>query len=62
MTRDVEMPPRVKTVEAMPDYQLKITFTDGQVGVYDCRPLLDFGVFRELKDEGSSGGSVRVGA
>ena len=45
------MLPRVKTVQAKPDYQLEIAFTSGEVGVYDCRPLLDFGVFRELKDE-----------
>ncbi len=45
------MLPRVKTVKPMPDYQLEIAFTDGEVGVYDCRPLLDFGVFAEFKDE-----------
>lgn len=45
------MLPRVKTVEAKPDYQLEFTFTTGEVGVYDCRPLLTFGVFTELKDE-----------
>lgn len=49
--RDVEMLPRVKMVQAQPDYQLQITFANGEVGTYDCRPLLDFGVFRELKDE-----------
>jgi hypothetical protein len=48
---DAKMLPRVKAVEAMPDYQLRITFTNGEAGIYDCRPLLDFGVFRELKDE-----------
>lgn len=45
------MLPRVKNVQAQPNYQLKITFTSGEVGLYDCRPLLDFGVFRELVDE-----------
>jgi len=45
------MLPRVKAVLAKPDYQLEITFTNGEVGTYDCRPLLDFGVFKELKDE-----------
>ena len=45
------MLPRVKTVTTRPDYQLEITFTNGEVGLYDCRPLLDFGVFRELQDE-----------
>lgn len=45
------MLPRVKNVQAQPNYQLEITFTSGEVGLYDCRPLLDFGVFRELVDE-----------
>ncbi|HUS91809.1 MAG TPA: DUF2442 domain-containing protein [Phycisphaerae bacterium] len=46
------MLPRVKAVRARPEFQLGITFTSGEVGVYDCRPLLTFGVFVELKDEG----------
>ena len=45
------MLPRVKTVKARPNHQLEITFTSGEVGWYDCRPLLDFGVFAELKDK-----------
>jgi hypothetical protein len=45
------MLPRVRSVKAKPDYQLEITFTSGEVGLYDCQPLLDFGVFGELKDE-----------
>ena len=34
-----------------PAYQLEITFTTGEIGSYDCSPLLDFGVFGEFKDE-----------
>jgi len=45
------MNPRVKSVTPHDDYQLEIVFTNGEVGMYDCRPLLDFGVFRELRDE-----------
>ena len=45
------MNPRVKDVKPVADHQLKITFTNGEVGLYDCRPLLDFGVFRELANE-----------
>ena len=58
------MNPRVKGVKPMADYRLEITFSSGEVGVYDCRPLLDFGVFRELRDEGyfrqarAAGGTV----
>jgi hypothetical protein len=45
------MNPRVKAVKPAADYRLQITFTNGETGIYDCRPLLDFGVFRELQDE-----------
>ncbi|MBE7559599.1 DUF2442 domain-containing protein [bacterium] len=45
------MNPRVTDVRAIADYQLEIRFSNGEVGIYDCRPLLDFGVFRELRDE-----------
>jgi hypothetical protein len=45
------MNPRVKSVKPLADYQLKINFTNDEVGIYDCRPLLDFGVFKELVDE-----------
>ena len=46
------MNPRVKVVVPKEDYKLEITFANGEVGVYDCSPLLDFGVFRELRDVG----------
>ena len=46
------MNPRVKEVTPEDDYRLRITFTNGETGIYDCRPLLDFGVFRELRDVG----------
>jgi hypothetical protein len=29
---------------------LELTFANGEHGIYDCRPLLDFGVFKELRD------------
>ena len=44
------MYPRVKAVRAGNDYQLELVFTNGETGWYDCRPLLEFGVFQELKD------------
>ena len=44
------MNPRVKSVIARDDYILEITFSNGEVGLYDCAPLLDFGVFKELND------------
>jgi len=46
------MNPRVKSVTAASDHKLQIEFTNGEHGIYDCSSLLDFGVFRELKDLG----------
>lgn len=45
------MNPRISRVVATDDYKLKLTFTNGEHGVYDCSGLLDFGVFKELKDK-----------
>jgi len=45
------MNPRVKAVKPGTGYRLRITFSNGEKGVYDCRPLLDFGVFQELRDD-----------
>ena len=44
------MNPRVKSAVATEGFKLEITFSNGEVGVYDCAPLLDFGVFAELRD------------
>jgi hypothetical protein len=44
------MNPQVKSVIPMDSHKLQLTFTNGEVGVYDCSPLLDFGVFTELRD------------
>ncbi len=44
------MNPRVSAVKPLQSYKLELTFTNGERGVYDCSDLLDFGVFKELKD------------
>lgn len=44
------MNPRVKTVTPADGYRLQLVFANGEHGIYDCSHLLDFGVFRELKD------------
>ena len=44
------MNPRVKTAAARDDFTLRITFTNGEVGIFDCSHILAFGVFRELAD------------
>jgi len=45
------MNPRVISVIANDDYTLTLTFANGEVKVYDINPLLDFGVFKELRDK-----------
>ncbi len=55
------MLPRVSRVTAKEDHTLTLTFDNGEVREYDCRPLLDFGVFRSLRDL-SAFMRVRVGA
>ena len=45
------MNPRVNKVSATDNYQLNLVFTNGEQGIYDCSSLLDFGVFKELKNQ-----------
>jgi len=44
------MNPRIKEATPMDDYKLKLVFTNGEHGTYDCSHLLNFGVFQELED------------
>ena len=43
------MNPRVLSVKPEDGYRLRLTFTNGEVRIYDCSGLLDFGVFKELR-------------
>ncbi len=40
----------VKTVKPLSDYRIYVEIEDGRKGVFDMRPYLDHGVFRELRD------------
>lgn len=40
----------VKKVKPLSDYRIYVEIEDGRKGVFDLKPYLDFGVFRELKD------------
>jgi len=44
------MNPRVSKVSTTNNYHLSLVFTNGEKGLYDCSKLLDFGVFKELKN------------
>jgi len=45
------MNPRVKRVTASPALELHIEFTNGELGIYDCSHLVNFGIFDEFKDK-----------
>ncbi|MDK2878202.1 MAG: hypothetical protein PWR06_918 [Thermoanaerobacteraceae bacterium] len=38
-------------VKPLQDYQLLLTFENGEKRVFDMKPYLDKGIFQELKDE-----------
>jgi len=40
----------VKIVKPLSDYRIYVEVKDGRKGVFDLRPYLDHGVFRELRD------------
>ena len=42
--------PRVKDVKANPDFTLSIFFTNNEVRLFDIKPYLHIGVFRELQN------------
>ena len=44
------MYPAVKEVFPHDDYTLTVLFDNGEKGILDMRPMLDFGVFQTLKD------------
>ena len=40
----------VKIAKPLPDYRIYVEFKDGRKGIFDLKPYLDHGVFRELRD------------
>ena len=44
------MNPRVKSVEGLTDYKLKLTFTNNEVKIFDTNRYLNKGFFQELQD------------
>ena len=53
------MNPNVQAVEPLPNYKLKVLFTNNETKEFDVSPYLEKGIFAELKDE-SYFGQVRV--
>ena len=44
------MNPRVIKVTPKSGHKLELTCSNSEQGIYDCSHLLDFGVFKELRD------------
>ncbi len=44
------MNPRVKEVYPIEDYQLRLIFNNGEEKIFDVKPYLNIGVFKELKN------------
>ena len=45
------MHPRVKDLETLDDYKLKLFFENGEIKIFDVRPFLEKGIFKELRDK-----------
>lgn len=45
------MNPRVQAVQPHADYTLTLTFTNGENRVFDVKPYLQYGIFKELQDK-----------
>jgi hypothetical protein len=41
----------VKTVRPLDDYQVYVELEDGREGIFDLKPYLNHGVFKELRDK-----------
>jgi len=44
------MNPRVTNVKPTQNFMLQITFTNGEVKIFDVKPYLGIGIFRDLQD------------
>ena len=42
--------PAVISVACEEDYTVSVAFENGEAGLLDMKPYLDFGVFKEIKD------------
>jgi hypothetical protein len=44
------MIPDVIGIEILTDHQIKVSLSDGRKGIFDVKPYLERGIFKELKD------------
>lgn len=50
--RDLPFPIVVTEVHALGEFQLALTFKDGKQGIFDMKPYLGKGVFKDLENQG----------
>jgi hypothetical protein len=43
--------PKIQSVQALPGKKLRVTFVNGGIRLYDCRPLLKEEPFKALQDD-----------
>ena len=43
--------PKIQSVQALPGKKLRVSFVNGDIRLYDCRPLLKKEPFKALQDE-----------
>ena len=46
------MRPKAIEVKPLQNYELEIKFDNGETGIFDVKPYLEYIQFKELKDEG----------
>jgi len=44
------MYPSIKQVIPQDDYTLSLVFENGEKGIFDMKPILNFGIFQRIKD------------
>jgi hypothetical protein len=44
------MTPDVIDIEILPDFRIKVTLLKGTKGIFDVKPYLDKGIFKERRD------------
>lgn len=47
----VAIGPQVVDLEPLPDYRLRLAFSNGEIRLFDVAPYLDWGIFKQLRDE-----------
>ncbi len=47
----VQIGPQVVDLEPLPGYRLRLAFSNREIRIFDVKPYLDWGIFKQLRDE-----------